>query len=59
MSILGIILFVACSGISGEEDKRAPIVPQKQLKKHDLDSIHFFYNRSHRIKRRQKALKRS
>jgi len=59
LGILSIILFLACSGVSGEERVIAPLQSQKRLKKQDNDSIQLFYNGSHRVKRGQKAIKRS
>ncbi|ADF51984.1 MAG: hypothetical protein CMP12_10520 [Zunongwangia sp.] len=54
LGILGIILFLACSGISGEENIKT--LPQNQFKKQQLDSVQFYNHRSHRIKRGQKAI---
>ena len=59
ISILSIILFLACSGISGEESIHFSSPQKKELEKSDVDSVRFFYNGSHRIKRGQRSIKRT
>ena len=59
ISILSIILFLACSGISGEESMDFSLPHKDKVKKKDQDSTRFYYNGSHRIKRGQRSIKRT